>query len=121
MTKSEKSTLNKLLHELVGLRDNPWCLRCKKTERLNLSHIYPKGRYRRLEFDPDNLKFLCYGCHLGWWHKNPIEAHEWLKTVISKKRLEDLKLRAGYTSPAKMDYKLHKLFLEQEIKRNLRF
>lgn len=117
MTTSEKKTLNKLLHELVTLRDGSWCLRCKKTERLNLSHIYPKGKYRRLEYDPDNLKFLCFGCHLGWWHKNPIEAHVWLQTVIPKKRLADLKLRAGYTGSVRMDYKLLKLFLENEIRK----
>jgi Bacteriophage Lambda NinG protein. len=116
MTKSEKKNIQKLLREIVFLRDGEACLKCGKTEAISLSHIYPKGRYRSMELDPDNLKPLCYACHLLWWHKNPIEAHEWLQTAIPKKRLDRLKLMAN-TSNKVPEYKLYKLWCEQEIKR----
>jgi len=114
LSKTEKKTLNALLHQILELRDRA-CLRCGKPD-FQMSHIYPKGRYRSMEFDPDNVKALCYSCHLHWWHKNPIEAKEWLDTVMPKKRLERLKL-ASQTRGGRFDYKLHKLFLEQEIKK----
>jgi len=115
MSKSEKKTINGLLRKLIYARDGERCLHCNKTERLQMSHIYPKGRYRRMEFDPDNLKLLCYYCHLQWWHKNPIESHEWLQTVIPKKRLDRLKLCANTVNKSPFDFKLYKIFLEKEI------
>lgn len=30
-------------------------------------------------FDPMNILCLCYHCHINWWHKNPVEAGEWVK------------------------------------------
>lgn len=115
MTKSEKKNIYKLLHEYIFLRDGEKCLRCGKNNTIALSHIYPKGRYRAMELEPDNLKPLCFSCHIAWWHKNPIEAHEWLVTAIPKKRLERLKLMAQtqYKAPK---YPELKLWLENEIK-----
>ena len=116
MTKSEKKNIYKLLREYLILRDSERCLKCGKTEALALSHIYPKGTHRSMELESDNLKFLCYRCHITWWHKNPIEAHEWLATAIPKARLDRLKLMAN--TPHKVpEYKLLKLWLEQEIKK----
>lgn len=102
-----------LLHQIIELRDRA-CLRCGKPN-FQMSHIYPKGRYGSMEFDPENIKALCVGCHLYWWHKNPIEAWEWLQIVIPKERLQRLKL-ASQISKKGFDYKLQKLFLEQQIK-----
>lgn len=117
MTTAQRKTLNALLHKLIRLRDGAYCLRCGKTERLQLSHIYPKGKHRKLEFEPNNLKILCSGCHLYWWHKNPIDAHEWLKTAIPKDRYDRLRLMANTVHYQKLDYKLIKLFIEKEIDR----
>jgi 5-methylcytosine-specific restriction endonuclease McrA len=111
-----KKRINALLHELVRLRDRESCRRCGTTERLQLSHIYPKGRYRSMEFDPWNVKLLCVGCHLYWWHKNPIEAWEWLKTVWPEKELARLKLMSN-TTGHRFDPKLHILYLKSEIAR----
>lgn len=69
-----------------------------------------------MEFDPENVKALCTSCHLYWWHKNPIEAHEWLKTVISKERYDRLRLSSNVTKQV-FDVKLHKIFLEREIEK----
>ena len=115
--KTAKRELNKLIREVVLLRDGERCLRCGTTERLQMSHIYPKGKYRKLEFDLNNIKPLCSGCHLFWWHKNPIEAHEWIQTVISPERLVKLKLGALDNSSYRLDIKLLRLELEQLKKR----
>lgn len=77
-----------------------------------MSHIYPKGTYRRIEFEPENILPLCYACHIHWWHKNPLEAREWLATVVSSKVLNRLKMATLDRSKWSMDYKLTKLYLE---------
>lgn len=67
-----------------------------------------------MEFEYENIKSLCFSCHICFWHKSPIEAHEWLQTVIPKERLQRLKLMAN-TYMGKLDFKLHKLYLEKEL------
>jgi len=116
MTKAEKKELNGLLHELLALRDQV-CLKCGTMQRLQMSHIYPKGRYRKLEFDPDNVKYLCWNCHFNFWHKEPILASEWLNTVIPKARLDRLRLRSQTSGDGSRGYKLNKLYIENEIKK----
>jgi len=91
----QKKKLYALLHEAVRIRDGAKCLKCGRTDKLQLSHIYPKGRYRLMEYLLDNVKLLCLSCHLFWWHKNPIEAHEWLKETLPKARLDKLKLSSN--------------------------
>lgn len=115
LTKHQKKELNGLLHQILELRDGK-CLRCGKPE-FQMSHIYPKGRYKKLEFDPDNLKALCFACHLGWWHKNPIEAMEWLPTVIKPERLARLKLRAQSSGAGMQTYSLLKIMLQAELQK----
>jgi hypothetical protein len=67
-----------------------------------------------MEFLSDNVKLLCMPCHLYWWHRNPIEAHEWLQTAIPVDRQKKLKLAAQtYLGP--FDPKLAILGLEQEL------
>lgn len=117
INKKQKKELNALLHEYCRLRDGDKCLHCGKSGDLQLSHIYPKGRYKKMEFDEDNLKLLCWHCHFGWWHKNPIEAHEWLKEILSAKRLRDLQFRAQTVNKTILDFKLVKIYLEQKIKK----
>jgi hypothetical protein len=117
MTKGEKKNLYALVRKVVIARDGNKCLRCKKTTVLQLSHIYPKGTHRRMEFDPDNLKILCVGCHLYWWHKNPIEAWQWLLMTIPSDRMKRINLRANTVDKSPFDYKLYTLFLEQELKK----
>ena len=118
MTKHEKKTINELLRQFIILRDSEKCLRCGRSDQpLAMSHIYPKGTHRSMEYEPDNLKLLCaMRCHICWWHKDVMAAHEWLATAIPKARLDKLKLMAN--TPHKVpEYKLLKLWLEQEIKK----
>jgi hypothetical protein len=115
ITLSQKKILKGLLHEIVLLRDKA-CLKCGNPE-FQMSHIYSVGAHKRMEYDPDNVKALCVRHHLYWWHKEPIEAHEWLKTVIPKERLDRLRLLSQQSGPTGFNYKLHKLFLEKEIEK----
>lgn len=94
MEKHQKTKINKLLVECIKKRDGYKCLKCGSTQTLHLSHIYPKGKYRMLEFDMDNLKFLCFSDHLHWWHKHPLEAGDWIKKILDKDRLKRLSQKA---------------------------
>lgn len=113
----QKKILHGLMKELLILRDGEKCLRCGKTTTLQMSHIYPKGHYRKMEFDPWNLKLLCMGDHLYWWHRNPMEARDWLASILPKDRLEYLKTRSLVIDKTPIDYNLIKLDLENEIKK----
>ena len=99
MTKAERKKLKKLLHQLVVVRDKR-CLKCGGTKRLSASHIYPKGSYPHLQWNPRNVKALCYFHHLHWWHKNPLEASAWYKKkypanakYLKRKALENTGLK----------------------------
>lgn len=115
VTQHEQRTLYGLLRKLVGLRDGDRCLRCGDTEALQLSHIYPRGKYGRMEFLPENLKLLCASCHLGFWHLKPKEGWKWLEGVISPDRLSYLKEMANSIIKTPFSYKTEKERLEQEI------
>ena len=115
MTKTQKTKLNKLVREYVLLRDKV-CLRCGKENNLHASHIYPKGKFRKMQFDTDNVKALCLGCHLYWWHKHPIEAKEWAEKALGEERLDRLKKQANTINKNKLDYDLLKDELETKIK-----
>lgn len=112
MTKSEKKELNGIIHEILLRRDKK-CLRCTKPD-FQASHIFPKGTYRRMEFEPDNIIALCYACHIHWWHKNPFEAKDWLEFAIDPERLKKLNLMRQ-TGAGTTDYKLLKIALNLEL------
>lgn len=116
LTAQQKKILNGLLREVCFAREGERCLRCKSTQRLQLSHIYPKGKYRRMEYDDRNVKILCYACHFHFWHKNPMEAKDWLSLVLPAERIQYLRLRAGTIDKSPFDYKLEKLYLEKTLK-----
>ena len=118
MTKHEKKTLTKLASQTCQARDGHECLRCSKTTTLCASHIYPKGMHRKMEYDLDNLKTLCYRCHMHFWHRNPIEAWEWLQKTLPKKRLDRLKLRSQVIDKTPLDYNLLKLYFENELEKH---
>lgn len=114
-TSSETSILRKLQHEACVLRDQGMCVRCGSTSNLAASHVYPKGKHRSMEYDLDNVKTLCYSCHIQWWHKHPLDAAEWFNAKYSV-RAKRLKLMSQ-TSGKIIDYKLLRIYLLSEIKR----
>lgn len=118
LTPTQKRKINGLLREICIARDGgEKCLYCGGTNTLQLSHIYPKGSYRRMEYDPMNVKLLCMRHHLYWWHRNPVEAKEWLDTNLPKERLSYLKMKANIVDKSPFDAKLWILYLEQELRK----
>lgn len=81
--KKLKDELDKLVKEVIKIRDDYTCQHCgKKVEGSNChgSHVIPVSRGNALRWDELNLKTLCYHCHINWWHKNPTESGEWFKS-----------------------------------------
>ena len=115
MTKKEKAEINKLLHDYLRLRWGDKCLHCGKQGILSMSHIFSKGSHRSMEFDEDNIIFLCYRCHIHFWHKSPIEASEWIKSVLPKEQYQRIYLRANTVQKGTRNYKLIKLYLNNKI------
>lgn len=115
------SEADKLVRQLVMARDRR-CTRCGKTDRLQAAHILPKGKYPRLRFELLNVVAMCVGCHLYFWHRDPLEARDWfndefpgrydqlqvlaavaprvdIKTLLVALRLEVKALDSGYSAP----------------------
>lgn len=59
---------------IAKIRDKRTCQKCNNTKDIHWSHIINEARDHRLACDPDNIKALCYNCHMNWRHKNPVEA-----------------------------------------------
>lgn len=75
-----KKRLEILVKDYVKLRDNYTCQRCDKVvegSNCHASHVIPVSRSGYLQFEPLNMKVLCYHDHINWWHKHPIEAGQW--------------------------------------------
>lgn len=90
-----KQELDLLLKAHVHERDGYACLKCGRYGKgLQAAHIFPKGKYQRLRFDPLNLLTLCVGCHLFWAHKDPIGFYEWIREKWPM-RIEQLKVCAA--------------------------
>lgn len=62
---------------------------------LNASHIYPEGKYRSMRYDVDNMIGMCYKHHLHWWHKNPIEADNWVLGYLGREKYNELRKRSN--------------------------
>jgi len=80
--KLKAEELEKIVTLYIKRRDGYTCQRClREVEGSNchVSHVIPKSKGNALRYDDQNLKVLCFFCHLQWWHKNPLEAGEWFK------------------------------------------
>ena len=69
-----------------------------------------------MQFDVENVKALCLGCHIYWWHKHPLEAGKWIETAIDKDRLARLKKKANSINKELVVFEDIKLDLENKIK-----
>lgn len=108
-------SLDALVREIVFKRDGYRCVRCGKvpTETvLQLSHIIPKGRAKRLRFETANCLCMCLACHLYWWHKDPIEAFRWFNEKYPG-RYEQLQIMERCVG--KIDYKMIEIILRAEL------
>lgn len=78
-----KKNVEDLAKKCAKKRDKYICQKCgSHVEGVNAhgSHVIPVSASQYLRFDIDNIKCLCFKCHIGWWHKNPLEASDWFKT-----------------------------------------
>lgn len=79
---SIKRRLGPLVKAYVKKRDNFTCLHCGKVcegSDCHGSHILSVGAHSHMEFEPRNIKVLCFRCHIYWWHKDVAVAGEWYK------------------------------------------
>lgn len=77
-----KKVLEDLMKTLAKQRDGYICQKCgKRVEGINAhgSHVIPISASQFLRFDIQNLKCLCFHCHINWWHKHPLEAGRWFE------------------------------------------
>jgi len=85
--KTVKRNLDKLFSEKI--RSKGVCEKCGLMKNLQTSHIYSRS-YLRLRWVEENATCLCAGCH-WWWHKNPVEAIEWVKDIRDVEMLKKMK------------------------------
>lgn len=97
--------LNDLIRPHIFERDGNACVFCGGTTRLAMAHVLPKGTYRRLEFEPDNIMTMDYKCHLGngSWHKDP---KKWAKLFDEKYPGRHERLQIAARCAPKVDLKL---------------
>ncbi len=71
-----------------------------------------------MQWNPRNLKSLCFRCHLLWWHKNPLEASAWYKKAYPK-NAEYLRKKSMENTGKKkhLDYEYNYKILTKEIKK----
>ncbi len=109
-----KDKLEKIVKEIVRLRDNRTCQYCGKENlegaNCHVSHVIPRSQSLLLMFDPLNLKILCYHHHINWFHKSPIEAAEWFLRKFPE-RWEYLEPLSKIRRPIK-DYELEEKLVE---------
>lgn len=67
---------------IIRARDGK-CLKCGTTRYLQCAHIINRGNMAH-RWDGKSAITFCYGCHIHWWHKQPLEAHDWLKENYPK-------------------------------------
>jgi hypothetical protein len=67
-----------------------------------------------MAYDLNNVKPLCYYCHIFFFHKHPLEAAKWIKTAIPKERLEYLEQKARTIDKTKLDFETIKQTLAGE-------
>lgn len=80
--KGIRAKLDKLVDNYVKERDNFTCQHCCKRvsgSDCHASHVIPVSAGLHWAYDVQNLKVLCFHCHINWWHKNPTEAGQWFR------------------------------------------
>jgi hypothetical protein len=100
--KKLKKSLDILWSQLIKIRDKR-CIRCGRIDRLNSAHIFSRSQMS-VRWDLDNGICLCGGCHLFWWHKNPIEAAEFIKEFLGVEKYEKLRVKARTLAKVDIDF-----------------
>jgi 5-methylcytosine-specific restriction endonuclease McrA len=80
-----KKELDGLFKDFVKQRDNYTCQYChKKVSGSNChgSHILSVGSHSNMQFDPRNIKVLCFHHHRQFWHGDPVASGVWYKETF---------------------------------------
>lgn len=120
LKKQSKTQLKKKLDKEFGriICSRGRCARCGRGAEevtLQCSHIIGRTNHA-VRWDIDNGVCLCYRCHIHWWHKEPLEAQEWVKEYLGEMKLEALKARARATKQWELWEMEHYLKMLQGIK-----
>ena len=93
-----------------------WCKRENEPGKLQISHILPKGSHPKIRHYKPNVLLLCYHCHLGLWHKDPIKAWEFIRDYKGED-FKDSLLIAERIAPKQSAFglELFKRELEEEL------
>lgn len=78
--KKLEGELDELCANYVKIRDNYNCQKCGKRvqgRNCHWSHVVPRAD-RRLRWDVNNSKVLCFHDH-QWWHSNVLESSDWFQ------------------------------------------
>lgn len=112
-----KKACEKLVKEIVKLRDKFICQKCGKLTSgsdCHGSHVVPVSAGNKLAFDEQNLKVLCTHCHLYWWHKHPLEAAAWFQAKFPD-RAAYLEANKGIKQMKRVDWIELKETLENRL------
>lgn len=63
------------------------CAWCHGPGYLVVSHVFPKGRYQGLRYDPMNILPMHGNCHQFIWHANPLESAKWFAQTFPDRLL----------------------------------
>ena len=97
--RSLERQLDALVRQRVYDRDGWRCVRCGAIRGLTPSHVYPRGRYKNLQWLEINILTMDVACHLYWWHKNPCEAAEWFQKTYPDRYKQLLMLKDTMPKP----------------------
>ena len=105
--------LDALFKEVI-LSERPnrceWCMRVKPVD---LAHLLPKGKYRKMRYDRTNVILLCRSCH-DRFHSSPVDACSFIAKYKGVEYFVNLRLKDKFISHLP-DMKLLVLSFKQEL------
>jgi len=103
---------DKRFSQLIKARD-VICQRCLTASgKLECSHIQSR-RHKAIRHDTRNAKLLCFRCH-RFWHESPLDAVEWLISVIGQERRDQLVLMANSVKKNPTQFELDIVYQEMK-------
>ncbi len=103
---------DKLVSEIVRLRDGGKCQRCGRPGN-NAHHIFSR-KYLQIRHFLGNLILLCFACHLHVAHGEPEKFRDFIIQRIGQDKFDRLKVSA-YMTGCKIDMEMVIVGLRAEI------
>ena len=115
MKPSQVKALDKLFSEVIRLRANGFCPKCKtyhKVDEIVAAHYYSRT-LKSTRWDEDNVQGVCPSCH-ALFHQEESIYTEFIYERLGEERFKALIIKARI--PQKMDYITIKAQLQDRIK-----